>query len=294
MTQELFDVIVAGRLRVSGWPLEEIPLGPGYWLSSTRAAGPALYAVPRADGGYEWAPWEEAARRGWSERYGRREYQGAELPRRFLVLYFPPARRSWRTPWRRVQPAPLRLEACRNPGEAEWLAERLLPRRQLGFHWTAEPELLAVWGWDDREVGYHEECDAECGCDDPLPGREFVLIAEFEREELALRPDVRLEREAWMARLDAERAMALTDDCVGGCRPACGHCSASYEEIEAAWAWLSTHRREVRAWRRQRRRRGRPQPVDRRLWTMPAPTTSDQPGGRLVQTAPPPHGRDPE
>src|SRR2546429_7962495 len=294
MTEQVFDLCVDGRPGRSGWPLAEIPIGPGHWLAPIPS-GPSLYAAPSVGGRYEWVPWEEAEQRGWSERHGRREYQGEEVPLRFLVLYFPPARRSWPAWWRRTEPAPIRLGLCRNPGEAEWLAGRLVVRDQLGFRWTAEPELLAVWGWDDRAVGYHEaDRDEECGCGGPLPGREFVLIAEFASEALALRPDVRLEREAWLARVDAERATALTAACEGGCRPRCPHCTATWEEIDAAWEWLSTHRREIRAWRRQRRRRGG-QLAGRHPWTMPAPATIPYPpGGGAVQAPPPPHGRDPE
>jgi hypothetical protein len=291
MTQELFSLHVGDRVRASDCLFEEIPIGPGHWLSRTRPAGPPLYAVPGDAGGYEWVSWEEAAERGWSDRHGAREYQGTELERRFLVLYFPAARRGWPAFWRQVAPPPMRLEVYRSQGEAERLAGRLVPRRQLGFHWTAEPNIRAVWGWDDREIGYHEDCDDECGCTRPAPGREFVLIVEFAREDLAVRPDVRLERRAWMARLDAERATAITAHCDGQCRPECAHCSASDEEIDAAWSWLSTHRREGRAWRRRQRRQAR----RRHPWTMSGPAiVLNQPGGGVVQTAPPPQRRNPQ
>jgi len=49
-----------------------------------------------------------------------------------------------------------------------------------------------------------------------------------------------------------ERAQAITTHCDGTCDPACAHCTATHEEVEAAWSWLSSNWREVRAWRRRR------------------------------------------
>jgi hypothetical protein len=266
MTRERYTAYVDVYERTRCLPLDEISAGPGVRLRAERPTSPSLYAVPVKAGGYEWATWEEATRRGWSERYGPREYQGEELERRFLVLYYPEPARAWPFFWRQVEGRPLRLEVCRNRGEAEWLASRVIAKRQLGFRRVeCTRDIVATWGWDDREIHYHAECDEDCGCSGPLPGRPFVLIAEFEREAAAMRPDVRLEREAWRSALTVEQAMALTSPpCDGSCSPACARCAALYEERDAAWEWCSTHRRQVRAWRREQKRASdpaRPAPV---------------------------------
>jgi hypothetical protein len=124
----------------------------------------------------------------------------------------------------------------------------------VGFQSAGWRGVLRAWGWDDREIPSHRKCYQGCGCDSPAPMRDYVLIAEFESEALARVPDATLEREAWMARLDAGRAIAITAHCEADCDPACAHCSATHDEIDAAWEWCSTHRREVRAWRQHLRK----------------------------------------
>jgi hypothetical protein len=290
MVTELYRVVVGDREVARGVPLAEAPIGPGHEAVVCHGRGPSLYTVPEPDGGYAWVEWTVAAECGWSDRCGLREYLGEGVERRFLVLYYPRPRRAWPALWRRAEEPPARLDVCRSRNEAEWTAGRWLTRRQVGFHTAGVAGLVAVWGWDDREIDGHEECWDGCGCDGPRRGRDYVLIAEFEDEAAAMQPDVRLEREAWMAGLDVERAMAVTAHCEGVCSPACGHCSARDEEIDAAWEWLSRHQREVRAWRRERRRGAAE--VGRHLWTMPGPAMDpDQPGGGVVQTAPRPQGR---
>jgi len=179
----------------------------------------------------------------------------ADQPRgRFLVLYYPAPRRRWPGFWRQTWPPPTRLGLGRDQEEAEHLAARFLSRRQRGFRWPAAAGLEAVWGWDDREIGWHGECDTTCGCAGPGPDREFVLIAEFEDEAAARRPDVRLEREAWLTRLTVEQAVALTwCRSPAGCFPPCAHHAALVEEVDAAWQWRARHQREVRAHLRSRR-----------------------------------------
>jgi hypothetical protein len=232
-------------------PLADALIGPGYQASPWVGDGPTLYAVPGPDGRYEWAGWATASRCGWNERDGRRTYEGEGLERRFLVLYYPAPVRAWPFFWRLVERQPRRLDVCRGRVEAEWLANQEIRRRQHGFHSAGWGGVVAVWGWDDRAIDEHAECWAGCGCDGPERERDFVVIVEFETETAAMRPDVNLERAAWMAELDVERAHVITAYCDGRCDPACAHCTATHEEIEAAWSWLSAHRREVRAWRRR-------------------------------------------
>jgi hypothetical protein len=250
--ESLYTVVARGVPRGVPAPLAEAPIGPGHWAYPNRP-GTRVYAVPRAEGGYEWASWEEAVRRGWSGRSGRCEYEGPELERRLLVLYYPRGRRAWWELWRPRHSRPLRLGLCASEGQAEAQAERVVPRRQLGFGW--ELSGVKVRGWDDREYSYHEDCEVGCGCSCAAPDRDHVLIVEFPDRAAALRPDVRFEPEAWMEALTVERAVALSgcpDE--GACSPLCLHCSASYEEIEAAWEWLESHRRQVRAFERRARR----------------------------------------
>ena len=249
----LYTVVAAGGFRGVPSPLAEAPIGPGHWAYANRP-GPALYAVPRPGDGYEWAPWEEACRRGWSGRSGRCEYWGPELARRFIVLYVPAGRRAWWQRWRPSRPRPVRLGRFGNEGEARLRAEQVLPRRQLGFWWPLA--MGSVQGWDDRAIGYHGDCWVDCGCAAPQPGREHVLVLELPDEETARRPHVGLEREAWMEQLTIQLAVALSG-CpeAGRCQPTCVHCSAPYEEVAAAWEWLRAHRRQVRAFERAARRR---------------------------------------
>src|SRR5436190_1505434 len=123
----LYTVVAAGGFRGVPSPLAEAPIGPGHWAYANRP-GPALYAVPRPGDGYEWAPWEEACRRGWSGRSGRCEYWGPELARRFIVLYVPAGRRAWWQRWRPSRPRPVRLGRFGSEGEARLRAEQVLPR----------------------------------------------------------------------------------------------------------------------------------------------------------------------
>jgi hypothetical protein len=247
------------RIRAAGhdleWPvsLAEAQIGPAHEAVVCEGSGPSLYSVPGPNGTYEWVEWAVAAEHGWSDNHGQAEYPGFEPERRFVVLYCLPARRAWPFFWRRVDLPPQRLDCCRAWGEAEAVAGYWIKRRQLGFHYEGWLRVRQAWGWDDRKIGYHEDCDATCGCCGPDPERDFVLIVEFETEGAARRPDVIVERQAWMAWLDVERALAITAYCDGSCAPACAHCSAMWEEWDAAWEWLSTHRREVKVWRRRRR-----------------------------------------
>jgi hypothetical protein len=241
MAVPLYRVIVGQCQVADAVPLAEAPIGPWYEALIWRGQGPSMFAVPRTSGGYEWVEWREAAKRGWGE--------GG----RFLVLYYPQPFRAWPLFWRVVQPRPRRVALARTEDQAEVAAERWIHRRQMGFHSDGWRGVRRAWGWDDRELHGHEECWDGCGCDGPAARGDYVLIAEFESEDLARAPDVNLELEAWMARLDAGRAVAITARCDGTCEPACAHCSATYEETMAAWEWLSRHGREVRAWRRRQR-----------------------------------------
>jgi hypothetical protein len=259
--EPLYTVVARGVPRGVPAPLTEAPIGPGHWAYPNRPGAP-VYAVPRAGGGYEWASWEEAVLRGWSGRSGRREYAGPELERRFLVLYQRRGRRIWWELWRPRHSRPLRLGLWASEGEAQVQAGRVMARRQPCFWW--EQSGIRVLGWDDQESGYHDACEAACGWTGAAE-HDHVLIVEFPDQEAALRPDVRFERQAWMAALTVERAVALSD-CPdeGACHPLCLHCSASYEEIDAAWEWLEAHRRQVRAFERRARRRPRAE-ADRTL-----------------------------
>ena len=236
-TGALYRVHDAGGNFLMGEPLAEALIGPGYQATPWGGDGPTLYAVPGRDGGYEWADWATASERGWCERDGRRVHEGEGQERRFLVLYYPAPVRAWPFLWRLAKRRPRRVDVCRGPIEAEWLAGREIARRQPGFQapgWTA---VVAVWGWDDRVIGWHAECRRCCGCDGPRRARDYVLVVEFESEAAALRPDVHLERSAWMAGLDAARARAIVAD------P-----DATQDEVEAARSWLASHRPEPGAW----------------------------------------------
>jgi hypothetical protein len=175
------------------------------------------------------------------------------LEGQFLVLYYPPPFRAWPFFWQVVQPPPKRVDLFREAGAAEAEAERWIARLQVGFLSEGWPGVLRAWGWDGREIEAHGACYAGCGCDGPAPMRDYVVVVEFESAAAARRPDVNLELDAWMADLDVARATAITTHCDGSCDPRCAHCAATEDEVEAAWAWLSRHAREVRAWRRLRR-----------------------------------------
>jgi len=241
----------SGRF-LMGEPLAEALIGPGYQATPWGGDGATLYAIPGRDGGYEWSNWAMASRCGWSDGDGLRTYEGEGPECRFVVLYYPPLVRGWPFFWRMLERRPRRQDVCRGRIEAEWRAGQEITRRQPGFHSAGWAGVVAVWGWDDRAIDEHAECWAGCGCDGPERGRDFVLVVEFQSEAAAMRPDVNLERTAWLAGLDIERAQAITTHCDGTCNPACAHCTATHEEIEAAWSWLSSNRREVRAWRRRR------------------------------------------
>jgi hypothetical protein len=253
MSTPIYRVIVGQREVAEAVPLAEAPIGPWYEAVVWQGVGPTMYAVPRHGGGFEWVEWPAAARRGWVDDQGQAEHPEAAAERRFLVLYYPPPFRAWPFFWRIVQPRPRRLGPYRAADRSEVEADRRIRRRQVGFQSAGWRGVRQAWGWDDREVPGHVECYPGCDCDGPAPMRDYVLIAEFENAALAKLPDATLEREAWMARLDAGRAIAITAHCEGDCDPACAHCSATHDEIDAAWEWCSTHRREVRAWRRERR-----------------------------------------
>jgi hypothetical protein len=253
MASPLYRVIAGGRDVAEGVPLAEVQPVAGFEAVVCQGRGPTMYAAPRPDGACEWVEWPEAQQRGWTDNHGQPEYPGCEPEARFLVLYYPPPFRAWPYFWRVVQPKPRRVELCRSEGQAVAAAEYWIRRRQVGFHSEGWRGVRRAWGWDDREIAGHGECYDGCGCDGPAWMRDYVLIAEFESEAPARVPDVNLELEAWKARLDPARALAITAPCDGTCEPACAHCSATYEETMAAWEWLSGHRREVREWRRQRR-----------------------------------------
>src|SRR5262245_49525413 len=152
MSQELHDTMRGSSVLMPGRPLDEIPAEPGLWLRPWRHTAEHLFAVPDSAGGYEWAHWDVARQRGWTEVHGYREYQGEELELRFVVLYYPSRRRSLWALGRKVEPPPRRLALCRNEGEAEVAAERFMPRRQLGFFSPGTYGLLRTWGWTDRNV----------------------------------------------------------------------------------------------------------------------------------------------
>jgi hypothetical protein len=253
MAIPLYRVTVGGRDVAEGVPLAEVPPAEGYEAVVWRGSAVSLYAVPRPGGGFEWLEWPVAVQHGWTDNHGQREYPSCQPEARFLVLYYPPPFRAWPFFWHVMQPRPKRVELCRGAGEAEAEADRWIRRRQMGFQSGGWRGVLRAWGWDDREIEGHGECSEGCGCDGPAWMRDYVVIAEFESEALARLPDVNLELEAWMAGLDVGRAVAITAHCDGVCEPPCAHCSATDDEIEAAWDWLSRHPREVRAWRRRRR-----------------------------------------
>ncbi len=251
--EELYTLVGEGVLGLRG-PLAELPVDAGRWAYPQQPRRATVFAVPRAGGGFEWVPWEEAIGRGWSDHSGRCAYAGDE-ERRFVVLYYPAGRRAWWQVWRPREQRPLRMAVCASEEEALDRAERILPRRQAGFWWPLDG--VQVQGWDDREIAEHVGCDETCGCAGPGRGREYALVVEFADAAAAARPHVQLEREAWLEALTVERAVALSG-CPDGksCQPGCVHCSATHEEIEGAWEWLETHPRELRAFERSARRRG--------------------------------------
>jgi hypothetical protein len=245
--EQLYTLVGEGVLGLRG-PLAQLPIDAGRWAYPQHGELPTVFAVPRAGGGFEWVPWEEAVGRGWCERAGRAEYVGDE-GRRFVVLYCPAGRRAGWQLWKPRSRRPLRMAVCASEAESLERAERFLPRRQAGFWWPLEGG--QVQGWDDRELGDHECCAG------PERGHEHVLVVEFPDAAAAARPHIVLERDAWLESLTVARAVALSG-CPdgGGCQPRCLHCSASLDEVEAAWEWLEAHPRQVRAFERAARRQG--------------------------------------